>query len=434
MTARVGSFPWGIAWGLLVLALLTREPPLVIALGLVVVAGGLSELTARVAHEGLRARVRLSASHIVAGEEVVATVEVENAKPLPLTWCELRVALPDGIEPAEAGPGQARNHVSAAFAPGANERVRLRFPLRAVRRGAYAIGAATLRTGDWLGFFSEERDAATPMALVAYPRTLATRAGDVPALRPLAERATRRGLLPDPLRFAGVREHQPRDARKDIHWKTTARLGRLQTRVFEPATSGDVVFLVNVASHPSYWIQADPEAVEVVVAATATLLRTAADAGRQFALVTNGLDALTHERPRALLGRGPAKLRRALEMLARLSPYAGGAPGTIFLREHARMAWGATLVCVTPHLEPELADALLRLRRMDHRVLVATLAEPETGILERCSAHRVYVETLVFRWIEAAAGPAPTRPPTSPSASSALDHGGRAGALGHVAS
>lgn len=401
MTARTGSFPWGLAWGLFVLALVTREPPLVVALGLFVVAGGLAELTARLSHEGLRARTRLSATHIVAGEEVTATVEVENAKPVPLTWCELRVALPEGMEPSEAGVGHARNHVSAAFAPGANERVRLRFRLRAVRRGAYAIGAATLRTGDWLGFFSEERDAGAPLPLVAYPPPLVARVGDVPALRPLAERATRRGLLPDPLRFAGVREHQPSDARKDIHWKVTARLGRLQTRVFEPATSGDVVFLVNVASHPSYWIQADPQAVEVVVAATATLLRTAADVGRQFALITNGLDALTHERPRALLGRGPAKLRRALEMLARLSPYAGGAPETIFLREHARMAWGATLVCVTPYLGPELADALLRLRRMDHRMLVATLSEPEAGVRDRCRAHRVYVETLVARWAEA---------------------------------
>lgn len=381
-------------WVLFGLALVSREAPLILAFGLVAVAGAVSEGTARLAHEGLRARVRLDATHVFAGEEVVATVEIENAKPLPLTWCELRIPLPDGVEPADASPMRTRMSVAAAFTLAANQRIRLRFALRATRRGAYAIGAASLRTGDWLGFFTEERDAAVPVPLVAFPRPLEARISEVAALRPLAERATRRGLLADPLRFAGVRDHRPRDPRRDIHWKVTARLGRLQTRVFEPATSGDVVFLVNVASHPSYWIQADPEAVETVVAATTTLLQGAAEAGRQFGLVTNGLDALTHERPRAVLGRGPAKLRRALEMLARLSPYAAGAPETLFLREHAHLAWGATLACVTPWLGLPLVDALVRLRRMDHRVLVATLAEPSRVAVERCRAHGILIERL----------------------------------------
>lgn len=367
---------------------------MVVTLGVVLVAGVVSEATARLAHEGLHVRVALSEARVIVGEEIVATVEVENRKPLPLTWCDLRVALPEGVEPADAIPGQARTRVAATFGIRGNERVRLRFRLRAVQRGAYAIGAARVRTGDWLGFFSEERDAGELRVLVAYPRPVAARMQDVPALRPLAERPTRRGLLADPLRFAGVRDHRPSDPRREIHWKATARLGRLQTRVFEPATSGDVILLVNVASHPWYWIQADPEAVEVVVAAAATLVRQASAEGRRFALLTNGIDAVTRERPRALLGRGPAKLRRALEILARLSPYAAGAPELIFLREHARMAAGATLVCVTPSLGAPLAEALGRLRRMKHRVLAISVNDVPEVVRERCRARGMFVQHL----------------------------------------
>src|SRR5207244_3276764 len=105
---------------------------------------------------------------------------------------------------------------------------------------------------------------------------LAVRARALPSLRPLAETATRRGLLPDPLRFRGVREHRPGDARKEIHWKASARLQALQTKLYEPATSLDAIFLVNVASYEQYWIQADPEAVELVVSAAADLVRHAA--------------------------------------------------------------------------------------------------------------------------------------------------------------
>ena len=184
--------------------------------------------------------------------------------------------------------------------------------------------------------------------VIAYPAPLAVRDRALASLRPLAETATRRGLVPDPLRFRGVRPHRRGDARKEIHWKASARLRELQTKLYEPATSLDSIFLVNVASYEQYWIQADPEAAELVISAAAELVRLAAAAGRQVGLVTNGIDNLTHERPRSALGRGPRSLTRSLEILARLGPYAVGAPETVFLRERGRLPWGATLVIVTP--------------------------------------------------------------------------------------
>ncbi|HYY55191.1 MAG TPA: DUF58 domain-containing protein [Candidatus Dormibacteraeota bacterium] len=395
-STRAGQFPWPLAWLIALVALVAREPVMLVVLGLVAVAGLVAETTGRVAQARLRLRVSLSASRVVAGEEVDCVVEVDNAKPMPLTWCDVHIPLPEGVELADAGPGHARSRLAATFGIGANERVRFRFRVLAAQRGAYAIGAARIRTGDWLGFFSDERDAGELAVLVVYPRPLQARMRDVPAFRPLAERATRRGLLTDPTRFAGVREHRAGDARKDIHWKASARTGRLQTRVFDPSTSGDVVFLVNVASHPSYWIQADPDAVEAAISAASTLLRQAEEEGRRAALVTNGIDAVTRERPRARLGRGPARLRRGLEILARLSPYAVGTPERIFLREQARLAFGATLVCVTPSITAALARALARLRRGRHRVLAVSVAPIADDIAAYCGARRVDTQELGY--------------------------------------
>jgi uncharacterized protein (DUF58 family) len=216
----------------------------------------------------------------------------------------------------------------------------------------------------------------------------------LPSLRPLAETATRRGLVPDPLRFRGVRPHQRDDPRKEIHWKASARLRALQTKLYEPATSLDSVFLVNVASYPQYWIQADPEATELVVSATAELLRHAHAAGRQVGLVTNGIDNLTHERPRSALGRGPRPFTRALEILARLGPYAVGAPETIFLRERGRLPWGATVVIVTPRVGEGLAGAALALRRAHHRVLVIPVADAPPTVAAHLRSHGVAVDAL----------------------------------------
>jgi uncharacterized protein (DUF58 family) len=251
-----------------------------------------------------------------------------------------------------------------------------------------------LRAGDWLGFSQIEQTVAVAPEVIAYPAPLAVRDRALASLRPLAETATRRGLVPDPLRFRGVRPHRRGDARKEIHWKASARLRSLHTKVYEPATSLDAVFLVNVASHDQYWVQVDPDGTELVVAATAELIRLAADAGRQVGLVTNGLDNLTHERPRSGLSRGPRALTRCLDILARLGPYAGASAEAVFLRERGRLPSGATLIAVTPNLRPALASALLSLRRSGHRVLAVTKDVPEPGVVARVRAGDVSLVVL----------------------------------------
>jgi hypothetical protein len=123
-------------------------------------------------------------------------------------------------------------------------------------------------------------------------------------------------------------------------------------------------------------------------------VRHAAEAGRQVGLVTNGIDNLTHERPRSALGRGPRPLTRSLEVLARLSPYAVGAPETVFLRERGRLPWGATLVIVTPRVGHGLAGAAIALRRAHHRVLVVSAAEIPAAIGAHLLANGVARDAL----------------------------------------
>ena len=391
---RSGRFEWPIVIAIVAIAAISRSPALIV-LG----AGGLVVwlvvwVTGRLALVGLETRLAVSPDRLVAGESLVATVTIVNRKPLPLPWLDLRLFLPQGIETPEPTPGLARGWVNAGFAPRGHERLVLRFPLVVSQRGAYAVGPIRIRGGDWLGFTVSDRTDDPVVHVVAYPVPLAVRDRQLPSLRPLAELATRRGLLPDPLRFRGVREHRSGDPRKEIHWKASARLRELQTKLYEPATSLDAIFLVNVASYEQYWIQADPEAVELVVSAAAEMVRIAANAGRQVGLVTNGLDNLTHERPRSALGRGPRSLTRSLEILARLGPYAANSPEAVFLGERGRLPWGATLVVVTPKVTAGLASAMLALRRAHHRVLGVSIAPADAGLAAHLRARSVVLDVL----------------------------------------
>ncbi|MEP6693851.1 MAG: DUF58 domain-containing protein [Chloroflexota bacterium] len=391
---RSGRFEWPIVIAIVAIAAISRSPALIV-LG----AGGLVvwlvvSITGRLALVGLETQLRVEPDRLVAGEPLVATVTVINRKPIPLPWLDLRLFLPEGIETPEPTPGLARGFVNAGFAPRGHERLVLRFPLVVTQRGAYALGPIRLRGGDWLGFTVSERTDQMSVQVVAYPAPLAVRDRQLPSLRPLAELAVRRGLLPDPLRFRGVREHRSGDPRKEIHWKATARLRELQTKLYEPATSLDAIFLVNVASYEQYWIQADPEAVEYVVSAAAEMVRIAANAGRQIGLVTNGLDNLTHERPRSALGRGPHSLTRGLEILARLGPYAANSPEAVFLGERGRLPWGATLIVVTPRVTTGLASAMLALRRSHHRVLAVSIAPADAELAAHLRARGIVLDVL----------------------------------------
>jgi len=392
--ASIGGFPWPLCFGLLAFAAVTRSPVLLIAAGAAFAGWGVSAFTTRVALRGVTVDCEAEPARLVAGETFTARLVVTNRKALPMPWLELRLDLPEGIEPEPSSPGTARGSVRAGFSPRSRERVTLAFPLRAARRGAHALGPIRVRSGDWLGFTQVETTVPCGLTVVAYPPPLSVVDRHRPSLRPLAETATRRGLLPDPVRFRGVREHRAGDPRKEIHWKASARLRSLQTKLYEPATSLDAIFLLNVATYEQYWIQADPEATEIVISATAELVRIAAESGRQIGLLTNGLDNVTHEPPRSSLGRGPRPLRRSLEILARLGPYASAAPETVFLRERGRLPWGATIVCVTPRLASPLAGALLALRRAHHRVLALTIEEPDPAVTVRLRASDVALDAL----------------------------------------
>ena len=392
--SRTGHFEWPIVILFVILAAISRNPALIVLAAGGLVVGAVVWLTTRLALVALDATVELSVDRVVAGEGITAIVRIANRKPLPLPWLDVRLFLPEGVEPAHIPPGVPKGWVNAGFAPRGHEKLTVRFPLVAAARGAYAVGPLRLRASDWLGFMSIERTVPIAIPVVAYPAPLATRDRHLPSLRPLAETAVRRGLVPDPLRFRGVRDHRPGDPRKEIHWKASARLRELQTKLYEPATSLDAVFLVNVASYEQYWIQADPEAVELVVSASADLVRQAAAAGRQVGLVTNGLDNLTHERPRSALSRGPRSLTRSLEILARLGPYAVNSPEAVFLAERGRLPWGATLVVVTPKISSGLAGAMLALRRTQHRVLAVSVLPPSAEVVQHLAARGIVVDVL----------------------------------------
>jgi len=113
-----------------------------------------------------------------------------------------------------------------------------------VRRGLYTLTGYRLATKFPFALFRKSRDVDAPLEVLVYPARVS-----VP--RPPPRAATRGDAIADRLgrrgEFFGLRERRIGDDRRDIHWKSSARTGRLLVREYEDELARRVVIGVDNA-------------------------------------------------------------------------------------------------------------------------------------------------------------------------------------------
>jgi hypothetical protein len=76
--------------------------------------------------------------------------------------------------------------------------------------------------------------------LLVYPKILPLEDIGIPSRHPFGDLRVKRHLFEDPVLVMTTREYVNGDPLKYIHWKSTARLQKLQSRVFEHTTTIDM--------------------------------------------------------------------------------------------------------------------------------------------------------------------------------------------------
>ncbi|MFF2487828.1 DUF58 domain-containing protein [Microbacterium sp. NPDC058062] len=226
--------------------------------------------------------VDLSLTHerIVAGEGVTGRIDVRNDGH--------RTALPGRID-IPVGAGLVEFGVPL-LRPGNAVEQPLDIP--GLPRGIVRVGPATTVRSDPIGMLRREHSFHDVHDLYVHPRTAALPSTSAGLIRDLEGAPTRR-LVDADMSFHAIREYAPGDSRRQIHWRSTAKTGRLMVRQYEESRRSRMAVVLAVAEAE----YADADEFELAVSCAASLGLRAVHDARDVQIVTGS------EIPRVVRGR-----------------------------------------------------------------------------------------------------------------------------------
>lgn len=310
------------------------------------------------------------------------TVTVSNNKSLPLTWLRFNDTLPvspevDNVISLASTEASGKYFWKNSFSMNAQERLTRHVTLTFPMRGYYAIGPVTYMSGDIFTLFTIERTYQDLDTIIVYPEINTLDELALPAKEPFGELKIRRSLFTDPIKTRGIRDYQPRDRFRDVHWKATARRGDLQTKIYDPSTGMTLAVFLNVATMERHWMGFYPEVLEKVISVAASIANYGVEQGWGVGVYANGTFPGSDQPIRVSPGRSPKQLTHILEALAAVTEFATSSIDVMMLRESPMLPWVSTIVLVTAVVNDEIIASLVRLQEAGRRVVLLSLTEDD---------------------------------------------------------
>ena len=227
---------------------------------------GACHLQAWLSVRGLRVE-RVVPPSAQVGDLVTVEITLWSEKAIRRPLVAVADALPAGFPVADRSP-------SLPVAPAFEEAVQTQYRFRPLKRGRFRWSGLTVEGTDVLGLVTRSREYATATTeMIVLPRPIPC-AVELPVAGGWgvseAESGQTRGAGIEP---RGVREYRAGDALRLVHWRSTARTGRLVVKEFEAGSQATVALLIDRKKGHDVGRGADT-ALEMMVGHTAFLLET----------------------------------------------------------------------------------------------------------------------------------------------------------------
>ena len=313
-------------------------------------------------------------------ERVDCTLEVENRKLLPLGWLVTEDRWPVSVGPEEeeilsTSQSPEEGVLRLVLAMRWFHRIRRKLPLKFRTRGIYTLGPTRAISGDPFGVFEDRKEIKGTQKLVVFPKVDQLEKITLKPEDPFGSTKTTRRLFEDISRPMGVRDYRPEDGFRRIHWPATARIGQLQSRVYQPISGLDLIVCLNIATFDPHWLGVKPSLMEALVSKAASIIYHTFDLGFRVGLISNGGIAYAGRAFRVPPGRSPKQLPILLEALAGVSPVVIAPFSRFLISQAPHLEYGSTLIVVTGVMTEALTESLLRLKARMRKIITVSLAE-----------------------------------------------------------
>lgn len=313
---------------LLLVALLNRRSDLTLLCLLVLTLFAAACFLGRTSFRRLQWHARIARPRLFPGEEALISLEVINAKYLPV-WVRARLA------PFPAGALAAEGDLSGECSLLWHQRARFEWRFTVLRRGVHRPGPASITAADLFGLYPHEKPLRLPQ-IVVYPRIVEIAPLELPRRAMFGLPGTR-SPVQDPVYLLGTRDYRSGRPARFIHWKASARHQHLQEKLFDPSEQEKVLLVLEMEGFARAEAGPALERTLEVIAAAAVQFDKRSSA---FGLVCNARinGDMAHVLPVAA-HRGQVSV--LLELLARIEPVASMELCTILARS-IKLPWGTS--------------------------------------------------------------------------------------------
>jgi uncharacterized protein (DUF58 family) len=311
------------------------------------------------------------------GHTFTETFYVHNHSWLPKLWLE--------INDYSDLPFHSASRVTPIIAPHSTYSWTVETPCYV--RGEFRLGPMRVATGDPFGLFEPQRTINATERIIVYPQAV-----------PLIQFALPAAALSggDPQRFitqhittnaAGVRDYVVGDSLNRIHWRSTARRGRLIVKEFELDPQVDIWLFVDFSQYSlvedpmlqrvgmigsiiygSTRIPRSTEEYAVVIAASIATYFAEQERPLGFSAYTPYLEVLLPE-------RGQRQLTRILNILAVARSTTPMSLADMLRTQSQNFTRGTTLIVITATLDPQWLTQVQRITERGVR-LVCIFVDP----------------------------------------------------------
>ena len=181
--------------------------------------------------------IELSLAHprVVVGETAEGTITVTNPGRTRTLGVSVEIPVGRGLV-VLAVPSLARGATSVQ-----------QFAVPTTRRGTVPVGPARTVRADPIGLVRRELIWTAAAQLFVHPRTIGIPSLSTGLVRDLEGSPTKE-LTSSDVSFHALREYQPGDERRYIHWKSTAKTGTHMVRQFEETRRSHLIVALSLAS------------------------------------------------------------------------------------------------------------------------------------------------------------------------------------------